>query len=709
MSDLYKSLRTIIFEVQAAAAPAPVAQPQQAAKPKTERKKGEVWKTASGHFGAKNPAGVTDYFGDEQRAKAYSKGQGRGGSVDHGEVDSSREVPLDQDGYAKDKAADQKPVAKGAVQPDAAKPAATGTGKPAPQAKAVPADTQHQAQPQGGKAGAEKAKPQEPQPEEEHPEIAAEDPKTQFDTGFTEDPTQKPKVDIRKANVVANAVKTKAFAGPQQDRDSVFGDAATERAFADEMNHAALAALRGQKVIDFELCAKVFSQVGFCYDKSGIKTTKGIVRKEMPQFSSQVDPSKTDSAAFKTLMAGKGYTSPDQVTPEDLKLEINMEKQYREALEQAGYEIQEEEVDATALKPIQGELLGSKVAAMYATLVAAQQDPDNYGKQASRLLEPIYVSDGYVIDGHHRWAAQCAVDIANGNGTNAKMKTRTITKGGKPVPVDEIIQFSNKFQKDIGLMSQSRSGATVQDKPKTQKESFIGAFKRCRIGRAVQNIHESVQSRLDEAAKKKFDRTPTIGTFRSGMVVDTDDPQYYAGALTPSKPRKTDAAGNLLKSKKDQEKISFGWKKTQAAVSANIATAQDLIDTADIKPVGTTFEIYGTKGGKASTIKVKKVMKMGDVVYMVGTTPVELYAAGTGLQILNKKTRRIMLDRGNDMIWESADFSDVGKISINEIRKLSKDELAKIDAERRKRVMAAKDAAINKRSEEGKAAWKKMK
>ena len=96
MSDEYKSLRTVILEVQGGMlAPQVVS----TAKPKQgERKKGETWKTASGHYGAKNPAGVTDYFEDEQRAKAYAKGQGRGGSVDHGKVDSSREVALDQDG-----------------------------------------------------------------------------------------------------------------------------------------------------------------------------------------------------------------------------------------------------------------------------------------------------------------------------------------------------------------------------------------------------------------------------------------------------------------------------------------------------------------------------------------------------------------------------------------------------------------------------------
>lgn len=574
MSDQYKSLRTVILELQAAPA-------------RAGHKEREVWKTASGHYGAKNPSGTVDYFDDEQRAKAYSKGQGRGGSVDHGTVDSSREVPLDQDGYAKDGAVDQKP-----------KPQAQAAEVPAP---AAASQAKPQAAPQQGKPTDQPTKTakDQPQPEEEHPEVAAEDPQTVFDAAFREDPvgSGKLKPDIRKANVVANAIKTETFAGPRDDSESVFGDANAEKQFTDEMNHAALAALRGQKVIDFELCDKMFSQVGFCYDRKGEKTTKGIVRKEMPQFSSQVDPKKPDSPAFKALMAGKGYTSPEQVTPEDLKLEVNMEKAYQEALKDAGYEINDQEVDATSLKPIQGELLGSKVAAMYGTLVAAQQDPQNYGKAAARLLEPIYVSDGYVIDGHHRWAAQCAVDIANGQGTNATMRTRTITKGGKAVPIDEIIQFSNKFQQDAGLMSQSRSGATVGEKPKAEnkekpmKEGFVDP----------RSSRERLVESLLEAVKIKRDRNPQLGTI--GYGVDTDDPARFVGSNKPLKARKTDAMGNLL-----PKPSAKGWKASAAATGNAIEMAQQLIATMNIKPAGTKFEVYGEKNGKPYTLKMQKFL-----------------------------------------------------------------------------------------------------
>ena len=630
MSEEYKSLRTVIFEVQTAAAPQVVS----TAKPKQdERKKGETWKTASGHYGARNPAGVTDYFDDEQRAKAYAKGQGRGGSVDHGKVDSSREVALDQDGYAKDKAADQKPQAAPAQQTKPQAPQSAAPEKSQPQTAAKP-----QGKPEDQPT---KTAKDQPQPEEENPEVAAEDPQTVFDAAFREDPvgSGKLKPDIRKANVVTKAISSGGFAGPQDDSESVFGDADVEKQFTDEMNHAALAALRGQKVVDFELCDKMFSQVGFCYDRKGQKTTKGIVRKNMPQFSSQVDPKKPDSPAFKALMAGKGYTSPDQVTPEDLKAEVNMERAYQEALKGAGYEINDQEVDATSLKPIQGELLGSKVAAMYGTLVAAQQDPQNYGKAAARLLEPIYVSDGYVIDGHHRWAAQCAVDIANGQGTNAKMKTRTITKGGKPVPIDEIIQFSNKFQQDIGLMSQSRSGAAVKEEPKGKPEMKKEGFAR-------RDSRSALVESLLEAVKVKRDRNPQLGTI--GYGVNTDDPARFVGSNVPLKARKTDPMGNVLRKPSDK-----AWEKSERMTGNAIEMAQQLIATMSIKPVGTKFEVYGEKNGKPYTLKVKKIKKMGiDTYETAGSREVELKAAGTGLQVLDKRTRKVVLDRGNDLLWD---------------------------------------------------------
>lgn len=630
MNSEYKSVRTIIMEIMSGVitpkptTPADATSTNTPKKSGTKRKKGETWKTASGHFGAKNPQDITDYFEDEERAKAYAKGQGKGGSMDHSKIDSSREVPLDAQGFAKEEPQTDKKPLSGSDEKSVAsveKPAAS----------------------------------QKTEPPEEYPDVLPLSPKTKFDSppaGFR--PINKQgKRDIRKANVVAKEVKNKRLAGPQNDADSVFGDARTERDFADEMNHAVLTALRGEQVVDFELCSKTFSQIGFCHDpKSGKKIDKGIKRNEMPQFSSNVDKEKPDSAAYKTLvqttMKAKGYTSPDEMTDEDWRQEVNMESEFAKELEKAGYEIREEEASVIGLKPIQTELDGTKVASMYGTLVAADADPDAYGKSASRLKDPIYVSDGYVVDGHHRWAAMCSKDIADGRGgANVTMPTKVIYKKGKSVPIDEIIKFSNDFMDNMGLAKKTRpSGA---DKPQTKptqgnnvKESFCFGSRLTHLHRVVKTITESVE--MQEAQKRKIDRSPVLGTIGAG--VDGTDDTRYTTAAKPLKTRKTDRFGNLIKAKKVVS-------DDNRSADENIESAQDLIVHMMSVMVGTKMEIQGTKNGKPYTLKLKKIRKDGrDTYETVSGREVEPRSAGTGLQIVDKRGSKVVLDRGTDIYWD---------------------------------------------------------
>ena len=679
----YKTLRTIALEIQEAAG----------------HKPGETWKTASGKIGAKNKDGVVDYFEDEDSAKAWISGKYAPAGRVQEPGDTSTPVELDADGYE----AKGTPK-KGAPQSGKTATAAQPRQQAAPQPQAAPAKAERSPQPKD--SGASAAQPDA----EEHPEVGAKNPETEFDKHITVDPKATEKVkakpDIRKANVLAKAVKAGDLDGPQSDAESVFGDAEAERRFVEEMNHAALSAMRGQQAYDFELCSEVFAHLGLCFDpKTKEKVSKGIPRDQMPQFSSQVDPSRTDTPAFQALMRGKGYTSPDQVTPEDLKTEVNMEREYRKALEAAGYEVVEEDVSVTSLKPIQGQLKGEKIAGMYSTLAAAQADPENYGKGAARLLEPIYVSDGYVIDGHHRWAAQVAMDIANGAGANATMKTRTITKGGKPVPVETIIEFSNKFQKDIGLLSQTRGGETIPQKkpaaPQTQKEWAMGNFKSTRIGRLVSTLNESAAQRLQERITGLG--RPKRGKSKSGEIVHDPDTKFK-GAMMP-------LAGAPAPKKGSDPKAA---KAREASVANKMFTAQDLINTALSKRIGTTIEFFGTRSGKEYSVKFKVALKNGvSTLLTLGGKPVRLEAGAQGLRVIEDdpyaRNPRVIMDNGTDMIWESADHTDVGMMQLHELRKLSDAELGKLDAQRRQKVMAKKDAEIQRRAREAKQSWSKNK
>jgi hypothetical protein len=171
----------------------------------------------------------------------------------------------------------------------------------------------------------------------------------------------------------------------------------------------------------------------------------------------------------------------------------------------------------------------------------------------------------------------------------------------------------------------------------------------------IQNLVES----LNEAAKAKFKKPP---------IASDEADTFGAGALLQrgNKDRKVDKKGKPVASLAQQVTRDA---RAANAVKKNEKTAADLLATMNKKPEGTTFEIYGSKDGKETSTKVKKVRYMGNVVYMVGTNEVELRVAGTGLQIISKKSNRMLLDRGADLIWESADLLDVGRETITEIRK----------------------------------------
>lgn len=179
----------------------------------------------------------------------------------------------------------------------------------------------------------------------------------------------------------------------------------------------------------------------------------------------------------------------------------------------------------------------------------------------------------------------------------------------------------------------------------TKKESVDMAFGKTNVDRIIQSLHE--------AGKMRY-KKPKIAA-----PEDTNDDPRFAKAAQRLAPRKSDRFGNPVKK-------SAGFGASDRSMQSNMATADDLLRIVDSKPVGTTFEIYGKKGGQEVVKKVKKMMRYGEVVLMMGTTVVELVKSGAGLQVVNSANRKILLDGGNDMIWESADHTDSGWITISE-------------------------------------------
>jgi hypothetical protein len=83
-------------------------------------------------------------------------------------------------------------------------------------------------------------------------------------------------------------------------------------------------------------------------------------------------------------------------------------------------------------------MVGDKVAGMYGAL---EKDPTNRA-----LTAPIYVSnDGYVLDGHHRWAAIVTYNAKNPNNP-IPMKVRIID-----LPIKPLVRLANDFADSIGI------------------------------------------------------------------------------------------------------------------------------------------------------------------------------------------------------------------------------------------------------------------
>ena len=147
----------------------------------------------------------------------------------------------------------------------------------------------------------------------------------------------------------------------------------------------------------------------------------GIPRDEMPQFKGNASP-------------GSRAASMDA----DASGEVDTEPVFREMLAQKGIKTLQTEVPADKLKATQKDLVGAKVVGMMGAL---EKDPNH-----PKITAPIYVSrDGYVIDGHHRWAAVVAYNAANPD-KQIQMKTTVLDQD-----IKDAIPMANKFAEDMGI------------------------------------------------------------------------------------------------------------------------------------------------------------------------------------------------------------------------------------------------------------------
>ncbi len=147
----------------------------------------------------------------------------------------------------------------------------------------------------------------------------------------------------------------------------------------------------------------------------------GIPRDEMPQFKGNASPGSR-AAGMEADASG----------------EVDTEPVFKEMLKEKGIKTLQTEVPADKLKATQKDLVGAKVVGMMGAL---EKDPNH-----PKITAPIYVSrDGYVIDGHHRWAAIVAYNAQNPD-KQIPMKTTVLDQD-----IKDAIPMANKFAEDMGI------------------------------------------------------------------------------------------------------------------------------------------------------------------------------------------------------------------------------------------------------------------
>lgn len=194
---------------------------------------------------------------------------------------------------------------------------------------------------------------------------------------------------------------------------------------------------KGEKAPNFNLCQVSVPGTNLYCDGN-----KGIPREDMPQFKGTPEPG-----------------SPADKLPKDETGEADTEEFFKEMLNKQGIKVSEPtEVPADRLKATQSELVGPKVAGMSKVLA----DPNHPAYE--KITAPIYVSnDGYVLDGHHRWAAIIAHNASNPD-NQIPMKVRVIDE-----PIIPLVKRSNSFAEAMGIRAKKAdTGAAGGPSPITK-------------------------------------------------------------------------------------------------------------------------------------------------------------------------------------------------------------------------------------------------
>jgi hypothetical protein len=132
--------------------------------------------------------------------------------------------------------------------------------------------------------------------------------------------------------------------------------------------------------------------------------------------------------------------------------EADITKGFLAQLKSEGTGSRRAEVDPATLKASQNDLNGAKVAGMMTSMQAGTMPPGTI----------MVSSDNYVIDGHHRWAAEVGTDYTGGG--QMTMQVQRID-----MPIQQVLERAKAYAKEQGLpqmqaaVSRSRVAAVLAE------------------------------------------------------------------------------------------------------------------------------------------------------------------------------------------------------------------------------------------------------
>lgn len=216
------------------------------------------------------------------------------------------------------------------------------------------------------------------------------------------------------------------FKGPKTASQSISGQPKVERNIVSKLDKLYKAVKKakeaGDNPPDFDLCKISIPGTNLFCNKN-----KGIPRKEMPQLKGKPVPNSW----------------ADINLPKDKNGEVDGEEAFKNMLKSKGVQIKDKMVDAASLKATQSQLVGAKIAGMFNAL---KQDPANPG-----ITAPIFVSkDGYILDGHHRWAAMVGLDMASGLKQSVQMPVHVVD-----MDIEDLVNATNDFADKIGIATKA--------------------------------------------------------------------------------------------------------------------------------------------------------------------------------------------------------------------------------------------------------------